>query len=125
MARLFYLHWHKEECLKTVKQLRAAGHTVRFDHESGEEAWKVLKQSPPDLLVISLDRLPSHGRRVAAVTGQTKKLRDVPVVFVGGEPDKIEVAKRDFPHHVFCDTDALVATVHQMTSEEARSPASK
>ena len=97
MARLFYIHWHKDECLAAVEVLRLAGHTVRYHHESGDNAWKLLKQSPPEMLIVSLERLPSHGRRVAAVAKHDKKLRDIPIVFVGGQPDKIETAKENFP----------------------------
>ncbi len=38
MARLFYIHWHKDECLAAVEVLRLAGHTVRYHHESGADA---------------------------------------------------------------------------------------
>lgn len=107
VARLFYVHWNKEEALEMVRELRAAGHAVRYHADSGEEAWKLLKRSPPDMLVISLGRLPSHGRRVAAVTRQTKKLRELPLVFVGGEPEKVDAAKREFPGAVFCGADDL------------------
>ena len=34
MARLFYIHWHKDECLAAVGALREAGHTVRYHYES-------------------------------------------------------------------------------------------
>jgi hypothetical protein len=101
MARVFYVHWRKDEALATVRGLRAAGHTVRYPTDTGEgagsRAWKALKASPPEVLVVCLDRLPSHGRRVAAVTRETKRLAELPVVFVGGAPDKVAQARREFP----------------------------
>jgi CheY-like chemotaxis protein len=111
MSRLFYVHWNKEEALVTVRELRAAGHVVRYHAESGEEAWKLLKQSPPDLLVVSLARLPSHGRRVAAVTKETKKLRDLPILFVGGEPEKVKVAREEFLAASFCSPEDLIEAI--------------
>lgn len=111
MARLFYIHWHKDECLAEVDALREVGHVVRYHYDTGEEAWKLLKQAPPEILVVSLERLPSHGRRVAAVTKETKKLRDLPVVFVGGAPAKVEVAKKEFPNATFCSFEELTKTV--------------
>ena len=84
MARIFYVHWHEDEALSTVRTLRAAGHSVDYHWSSGEQAWRLLKNAPPDALVISLDRLPSHGRAVAEGTTASKRLRDLPLIFVGG-----------------------------------------
>ena len=30
MARIFYVHWNKEEVLESVRALREAGHTVGY-----------------------------------------------------------------------------------------------
>src|SRR5436309_3071213 len=111
MARILYIHWNKDEALDTVRMLRAARHTVAYHCDSGEEAWKLLKQKPPDALVVSLERLPSHGRRVAAVTREYKKLRELPVIFVGGAAEKVEVARREFPGATFCGFDSLVGVL--------------
>ena len=71
----------------------------------------MVKRSRPDVLVISLDRLPSHGRRVAAVTGETRRLADLPIVFVGGAAEKREAARRDFPEARFTTAGRLLQTV--------------
>ncbi len=114
MARIYYVHWDKDETLDTVRALRESGHRVRYEYESGREAWNVLKTSPPDALVISLSRLPSHGRRVAAVTAEYKKLRELPVVFVGGEGDKTQIARAEFPNALFCSASTLKSTLSKI-----------
>jgi CheY-like chemotaxis protein len=118
MARLIYVHWNKDEGMVAVRALRAAGHTVLFHHSTeegaGARAWKSIKSKPPDAIVISLERLPSHGRRIAAVTLETKKLRDVPVVFVGGAPDKVQVARAEFPGATFTTQAGLAAAVAKL-----------
>ncbi len=116
MARLFYIHWNKDEALEIVRALREAGHVVRYHAESGEEAWKLLKESPPDVLLISLERLPSHGRRVAAVTTEYKKLRELPVIFVGGEDEKVALTKKEFPNATFCSFDLLLKTIEKVVA---------
>ncbi len=50
----------------------------------------MLKEAPPDALVISLARLPSHGRRVAAVTKEYKKLREVQDATFAAEKARID-----------------------------------
>jgi hypothetical protein len=115
MARLFYVHWDQEEGMATVRALRAEGHTVVFHHRTeegaGAQAWKQIRAKPPDAIVISLSRLPSHGRRIAAVTSQYKALRAVPVVFVGGESEKVAVARKEFPGASFCSEQGLSTTI--------------
>ena len=61
----------------------------------------------PDALVISLDRLPSHGRAVAEWFWEAKKRRSIPLIFVGGAPDKVERTREKFPEALFCDRSAL------------------
>jgi DNA-binding response OmpR family regulator len=119
MARLFFIHWNKEEAHERSRPLRDAGHDVTVHSDSGEEAWRLLKALPPDALVVSLDRLPSHGRRVAAVTTEHKRLRDVPVMFAGGELDKARAARRQFPEAAFSDWFSLVAAVEALLARVA------
>lgn len=115
MARIFYVHWNKDEGMETVRALRDESHVVIFhfstEEGAGAEAWKSIRAQPPDAIVVSLTRLPSHGRRIAAVTTQYKALRDVSVIFVGGEDEKVAVAKKEFPRARFCAPAALIRTI--------------
>lgn len=113
MARLFFIHWNKSEALELVRALRDAGHSVRYHYDDGAEAWALLKETPPDALVISLARLPSHGRRVAAVTTEFRKLRDLPVVFVDGEREKVAVARKEFPRSEFTTAEEMVHAIER------------
>lgn len=121
MARLYYVHWDKAEALATVRALRDAGHVVRYHWDTspgaGARAWKQLKSSPPDVLVVNLDRLPSHGRRVAAVKRETKRLADLPVVFVGGARDKVARARSEFPEARFTTAGRLAATIDRIVRD--------
>ncbi|MEK6289000.1 MAG: hypothetical protein AABO57_25045 [Acidobacteriota bacterium] len=63
MAKVFYLHWNREEAEARAIVLKKAGHDVRC-HWSTEEHIK-LGDFTPEAVIISLDRLPSHGRAVA------------------------------------------------------------
>jgi hypothetical protein len=118
MARLFYVHWNREEGMATVRALRESGHTVIFhwstDEGAGADAWKRLKASPPDAIIISLDRLPSHGRRIAAVTLETRAMREVPVIFIGGEPEKVAKAREELPAAQFSTAALLPGTLDTM-----------
>jgi len=121
MAKIFYVHWNKDEGLEIVEKLRAAGHSIVF-HYSTDEAgaknvWQEIKLSPPDVVAISLARLPSHGRRIASVLGEMRKFRELPLLFVDGEEDKIETARQQFPSAVFTTNQRLPATLASVLSK--------
>jgi hypothetical protein len=105
MARLFYLHWNRDEAEARVAALKKAGHDVRY-HWSTEEHVK-LGDFKPEALVISLDRLPSHGRTVAEWFWEAKKRQNIPIVFAGGAPEKVAARRAKFPRAIFCVSDEV------------------
>ena len=109
MATVFLLHWHRTEAEERGAPLRDDGHTVSLHWST--DAVPNLKESLPDIAVISLDRLPSHGRAVAEWLWEAKKRQHIPIIFAGGEPDKVTVTRTKFPRAVFCATSAIRKTV--------------
>jgi hypothetical protein len=63
MKSLFYIHFNAEELKQRIEPLKALGLKI-YSHASTEEVAN-LKGQMPDILIISLARLPSHGRRYA------------------------------------------------------------
>jgi hypothetical protein len=122
--RVFYVHWDKEEALETVRVLRGEGHVVTYhwDSDTGDLTWKEFRSRPPDVLVVSLARLPSHGRRVAAVTKETKQLAEIPVVFLDGPREKLPPIKREFPRSHFIAAGDLVRTLQEIEETAGKSP---
>ena len=102
MARIFYVHWNESEALERIAPLTKSGHDVRAHWSTGSSP--SLKRELPDAVVISLDRLPSHGRAVAEWFWEAKSRRHIPIVFEGGKPDKVAVARERYPNARFCET---------------------
>jgi CheY-like chemotaxis protein len=111
MSRAFLVHWNKEDALEKAKAVRAEGWTVVYEHGSGEIAFKDIKAKPPDVVIIYLSRLPSHGTRVAEVLQQTKATREIPIVFVDGEPEKVAKVKAKVPNGTFIASAQLKSTL--------------
>jgi len=118
MAKVFYLHWHEAEGKERVAALAAAGHEVSF-HWSMEVPPK-FGDSLPEIVVISLDRLPSHGRRVAEWFWEAKKRQHIPLVFAGGKPDKVSAAKEQFPGGVCCATEEVPKILARLLDSGAK-----
>ena len=115
MARILYVHWNEGEALERIAPMTDAGHEVRA-HWSTDSS-PSLKGELPDAVVISLDRLPSHGRAVAGWFWEAKSRRHIPIVFVGGKPDKVAVAREKFPDARFCETGQVVEMLERLLNE--------
>jgi hypothetical protein len=70
-----------------------------------------LKDGLPDVAVISLERLPSHGRAVAEWLWEAKKRQHIPIIFAGGEPAKVQTTRDKFPRAHFCSMRSLLTTI--------------
>ena len=101
MARICLVHWHAVEAAQHARTLRALGHTVAYQPITGPGAFKRFRERPPELFLICLDRAPGMGREVAGAIREFKSTRHVPILFVGGEPDKVARVKQTLPeaHH--------------------------
>lgn len=109
--RLRYLHWHAGEASERAARLRGLGYEVDHSPFDGPAALKTMRLAPPDAVVIDLSRMPSHGREVGVALRAAKATRLVPLVFVGGEPDKLARVKQVLPHATFCSWANLAATL--------------
>ena len=121
--KVFYLHWNQDELESRIAALKEARHDV-VAHWSTEEHAR-LGDFIPDAVVISLDRLPSHGRQVAEWFWEAKKRRGIPILFVGGAPDKVETARRQFPEAVYCASDDVPGALERLAKkrDEVAKPA--
>ncbi|MYB49774.1 MAG: hypothetical protein F4X72_11005 [Dehalococcoidia bacterium] len=115
MARIFYVHWNENEALERIAPMTETGHDVRAHWST--VSTPSLKGDLPDAVVISLDRLPSHGRAVAEWFREAKSRRHIPIVFEGGKSDKVAVARERFPDALFCDTGQAVDMLERLLNE--------
>ena len=83
------VHWNIAESDERLARLRAAGYSCAHVPLDGAAALRELRQVPPAAVVIDLSRLPSHGREVALALRELKATRAIPLVFAGGEPEKV------------------------------------
>ncbi len=98
MGTICLIHWNADEAPERVARLSAAGFTdVRHVPITGPESFRIVRDLRPSAVVIDLSRLPSHGREAALHLRVRKTTRHVPIVFVGGEPDKVERVRAVLP----------------------------
>jgi CheY-like chemotaxis protein len=100
MPRVTLIHWKAEEARQKAAALRAAGHTVSYQ-PFDTKVLRNIKQKPPAAIVIDLTRQPMQGRDVAIAIRHAKGTRRLPIVFVEGDPEKVERIKRQVPDAVY------------------------
>lgn len=74
---------------------------------------KPLRDSPPQVFLIDLSRQPSNGGAVGAVLRQSKMSRHVPIVFVGGAPEKVARVRETLPDAVYCEWDDIASALKE------------
>lgn len=88
MARIRLIHWNAPEARERVEVLESGANDVEFGpFVRGTIA--ALRESPPDAIVIDLGRIPSQGRDIAITLRKNKGTRFIPIIFAGGDPEKI------------------------------------
>ncbi len=95
------IHWSEEEAPERATRLEQLGYEVEATVPGTSIGIRELSARPPVALVIDLSRLPSHGREVARAVRQSKALRLVPILFLGGKPEKVAEAEDEFPDACF------------------------
>jgi hypothetical protein len=108
MPRVRLFHWRAEETKPLIAALRAGGYMVDYPGDKANGSWRSLRERPqPVAAVIDLTRLPSHGRYVAAEIRASKSIRQIPIVFVDGDPDKVASIRKDIPDAVYASRASL------------------
>jgi hypothetical protein len=96
MIRIRLIHWKQEECAERAAVLEKLGYGVEFAVMQSS-SMKEFRENPPVVVVIARGRLPAHGLVVGTFLRGSKSTRLIPLVFVGGIPEKVERVKAALP----------------------------
>jgi hypothetical protein len=112
MKNIFFIHFNEEELKEKIKPLKKEGYKVDFHYST--ETVADLRTTLPEVLIISLDRLPSHGKAYAEWMWEAKKRQHIPIVFCGGKPEKVTPIKLKFSKAIFCSNEKLIETLSKL-----------
>ena len=121
MRRICLIHWKAEEAEEKIAKLRAAGYEVDYV-EMNPGALRHWRDNPPAAFVIDLSRMPSHGRDVAMALRGHKTTRHTPLVFVEGEPEKVERVKNHLPDAVYTSWGRIRGSLKAAIAKPPASP---
>ena len=122
MRRVRLFHWKSKEAEVLVAKLRAAGVEAAHRAETQSPSVRELKESGAVAVVIDLSRLPSHGKYVGAWVRGAKSTRHIPLVFVGGEAEKVAAIKKQIPDAVYSSIAGVGAALKKAIAQPPRDP---
>jgi len=116
------IHWNADEAAERAGWLRAAGFEVDHELPGGASFLKDLGRDPPAAIAIDLSRLPSQGRDLALMIRKRKDTRGIPLVFVEGEPGKVERVRGLLPDAVYTSWDRIGSALREAIAAPPAEP---
>ena len=112
MKKIFFIHFNEVELKEKIQPLKQVGYDVEYHFST--ETVADFRDNLPDVLVVCLDRLPSHGKRYAEWLWEAKKRQHIPIVFCGGKPEKVLITKEKLPKAIYCNNEKLLAILEKI-----------
>jgi CheY-like chemotaxis protein len=122
VARIRLIHWNGPEGRERKQRLAALGHQAEFDDDEWPALGRTIRANLPDVYLIDLSRLPSHGREVALSLRGRKDTRHTPIVFVDGEPEKVARLKAILPDAIYTTWGRLKTAIPRAMARPPAAP---
>jgi CheY-like chemotaxis protein len=111
MSRVLLIHWNAAEATERAQKIEKLGHKARIMFNRDSETLQRVRQFPPDIFLVDLSRLPMHGREIAAYFRRQKSTRQIPILFVGGDADRVASARKLLPDAQFAEWKGIRAAI--------------
>lgn len=105
---LFLIHWNAVEAEQYTSSLESSGWIVEYEFADGARAGKRIQELQPNLILIYLSRLPSHGRATAQGVRALKATRQIPIIFVDGKDEAVIKTRQLIPEAIFTTSAELM-----------------
>jgi len=123
LSRIVFVHWNEEEARDRARKIAGYGHKVKTLCNSDKENLSSVRNSPPELFVIDLSRLPSQGREVAGYFRRGKSTRFVPILFVDGDAERQRRARQLIPDAEFAKVEDVERAIKKAVRKTSLNPA--
>ncbi len=122
-ARVRLVSWNEDTAQVRAHQLTGMGFSVDASSLLGRGGViGHFREAAPDAVVLDLDRLPSHGREVGVVLRSSRSTRHLPLIFAGGDSEKVERIRVALPDAVFTSWDNIADAVRHAMAHPVATP---
>ena len=101
MRRVVVIHRRPELGAERASRLCDAGLQAIPYPALGPSAFRTIRANPPDAILIDLTELPSYGRTMGVLLREQKSTRNIPLVFLKGDPEKTKGVREVLPDAIF------------------------
>ncbi len=123
MPRVLLIHWNAEEAAERAERLRAKGfETYTFSNQRDGGGFRLLRNDPPDAVIVDLARIPSHGLAVGIAIREQKSTRMVPLLFIEGDPEKTARVRGLLPDATYTAWPRIGAALRRVLREKPQEP---
>ncbi|MFY9936006.1 MAG: hypothetical protein WAK33_04005, partial [Silvibacterium sp.] len=123
MSTIRLVSWNDDVARVRARQLTGMGFSVDASSLLGRGGViGHFRDAAPDAVVLDLDRLPSHGRELGVVLRGSKSTRHLPLIFAGGDPEKMERIRIELPDAVFTSWDNIGDAVRHALAHPVAAP---
>jgi CheY-like chemotaxis protein len=115
---LFLIDWDVACAEARADGLRELGFRVDVESSNGGRAFRRVRTSVPDVIVVDLRKKASHGREVARALRDLRVTREVPMVFLEAE-DQRELTRAKIADARFATAETLEHALEQAIEERS------
>jgi CheY-like chemotaxis protein len=101
VPRVLVIHRKPAIAVERAQRLCAEGLEADAYPALGPRAFRDIRANPPDAILIDLTELPSYGRTMAVLLREQKGTRNIPLVFLKGDPEKAARVREVLPDAAF------------------------
>ncbi len=122
MPRVRIVHWKAAEAAPLIEACRECGFEVEYNGVDFPALMKLVRERPPDALVIDLTCRPAMSRDAGIAFRRLKNTRHVPLVFVDGEPAKVTAVREKLPDATYATRKQLCQRVRRACAKGVADP---
>ncbi len=119
-GKIFLVDWNAESATVQAAALRREGFKVDVECENGGRAYRTIRTSVPDVVVLDLRKRPSHGREVGSALRDLRATRAVPILCLEDDEDARELTRSKIEDVRFASDGSLATAVLDAARERAR-----
>jgi hypothetical protein len=101
VPRVLVIHRKPEIAAERAHRLVSDGLDASAYPAVGPRAFREIRAHPPDAILIDLIELPSYGRTMGVLLREQKGTRNIPLVFLKGDPEKAARVREVIPDAFF------------------------
>ncbi len=119
-GKIFLVQWDVAAATARADALRRVGWHVDVETENGGRAYRHIRTSVPDVVVLDLVKKPSHGRELGGALRDLRATSALPVVCIEEGFEARETTRTKIPDAIFAAPSDLAVTLDVVATERRR-----